>query len=313
MIAYDRRHGYRGPEGKLSREQLLSSSSLAKSLSEFSDLKDMKVGVVTDIADNQILVWNQEIGEISIPYEYLKWGRRYIDRDTLGKTPTSAKEIFDIGDVIRIAPENPVNIEVDEKQKWRFVQQPEVEGALIALDPKNGAITSLVGGFDYSLSKFNRAVQARRQVGSNFKPFLYSAALSKGYNAATIINDAPIVFDNGEGEEVWRPENYSGRFFGPTRLRQALVRSQNMVSVRILDSLGINYTINYAKRFGYKKEDLPKDLSLALGSGEMTPLELASGYATFANGGFNIEPFLISRIEESNGNDHFEKNRVRYV
>ena len=146
LIAYDRRHGYRGPEGKLSREQLLSSSSLAKSLSEFSDLKDMKVGVVTDIADNQILVWNQEIGEISIPYEYLKWGRRYIDRDTLGKTPTSAKEIFDIGDVIRIAPENPVNIEVDEKQKWRFVQQPEVEGALIALDPKNGAITSLVGG-----------------------------------------------------------------------------------------------------------------------------------------------------------------------
>ena len=290
----------------MSREQLLSSSSLAKSLSEFSDLKDMKVGVVTDLADNQILVWNQEIGEISIPYEYLKWGRRYIDRDTLGKTPTSAKEIFDIGDVIRIAPENPVNIEVEEKQKWRFVQQPEVEGALIALNPNNGAITSLVGGFDYSSSKFNRAVQARRQVGSNFKPFLYSAALSKGYNAATVINDAPIVFDNGEGEEVWRPENYSGRFFGPTRLRQALVRSQNMVSVRILDSIGINYTINYAKRFGYKKEDLPKDLSLALGSGEMTPLELASGYATFANGGFDIEPFLISSIEDSNGNVLFE-------
>ncbi len=306
LIAYDRRHGYRGPEGKLSREQLLSSSSLAKSLSEFSDLKDMKVGVVTDLADNQILVWAQEIGEISIPYESLKWGRRYIDRDTLGKTPASAKEIFDIGDVIRIAPEHLVNIKVEERQKWRFVQQPEVEGALIALNPKNGAIISLVGGFDYSLSKFNRAVQARRQVGSNFKPFLYSAALSKGYNAATVINDAPIVFDNGEGEEVWRPENYSGRFFGPTRLRQALIRSQNMVSVRILDSIGINYTVNYAKRFGYKKEDLPKDLSLALGSGEMTPLELASGYATFANGGFNIEPFLISRIEDSKGNIVFE-------
>ena len=254
LIAYDRRHGYRGPEGKLSREQLLSSSSLAKSLSEFSDLKDMKVGVVTDLADNQILVWNPEIGEISIPYEYLKWGRRYIDRDTLGKIPSSAKEIFDIGDVIRIAPEDPLNITVEERQIWRFVQQPEVEGALIALNPNNGAITSLVGGFDYSSSKFNRAVQARRQVGSNFKPFLYSAALSKGYNAATVINDAPIVFDNGEGEEVWRPENYSGRFFGPTRLRQALVRSQNMVSVRILDSIGINYTINYAKRFGYKKK-----------------------------------------------------------
>lgn len=306
LIAYDRRHGYRGPEGKLSREQLLSSSSLAKSLSEFSDLKDMKVGVVTDLADNQILVWNPEIGEISIPYEYLKWGRRYIDRDTLGKIPSSAKEIFDIGDVIRIAPEDPLNITVEERQIWRFVQQPEVEGALIALNPNNGAIKSLVGGFDYSSSKFNRAVQARRQVGSNFKPFLYSAALSKGYNAATVINDAPIVFDNGEGEEVWRPENYSGRFFGPTRLRQALVRSQNMVSVRILDSIGINYTINYAKRFGYKKEDLPKDLSLALGSGEMTPLELASGYATFANGGFDIEPFLILSIEDSNGNVLFE-------
>ena len=160
------------------------------------------------------------------------------------------------------------------------------------------------------LSKFNRAVQARRQVGSNFKPFLYSAALSKGYNAATVVNDAPIVFDNGEGEEVWRPENYSGRFFGPTRLREALTRSQNMVSVRILDSIGINYTINYAKRFGYNKEDLPKDLSLALGSGEMTPLELASGYATFANGGFNIEPFLISKIEDSNGNVLFQNKPV---
>ena len=146
LIAYDRRHGYRGPEGKLSREQLLSSSSLAKSLSEFSDLKDMKVGVVTDLADNQILVWNPEIGEISIPYEYLKWGRRYIDRDTLGKIPSSAKEIFDIGDVIRIAPEDPLNITVEERQIWRFVQQPEVEGALIALNPNNGAIKSLVGG-----------------------------------------------------------------------------------------------------------------------------------------------------------------------
>mgnify|MGYP001252899698 FL=1 len=147
-------------------------------------------------------------------------------------------------------------------------------------------------------------------MGSNFKPFLYSAALSKGYNAATVVNDAPIVFDNGEGEEVWRPENYSGRFFGPTRLREALTKSQNMVSVRILDSIGINYTINYAERFGYNKEDLPKDLSLALGSGEMTPLELASGYATFANGGFNIEPFLISKIEDSNGNIVFQNKPV---
>lgn len=310
LIAYDKRHGYRGPEAKLSREQLLSSSSLFKSLSEFSELSEMKVGVVTDLADNQILVWSQDSGEISLSYESVKWARRYIDRDTLGKTPSTADEIFDIGDVIRILPERSLNSKVDDSQKWRFVQKPEVEGALISLNPNNGAIISLVGGFDYSSSKFNRAVQARRQVGSNFKPFLYSAALSKGYNAATVVNDAPIIFDNGEGKDVWRPENYSGRFFGPTRLREALTRSQNMVSVRILDSIGINYAIKYAERFGYNKEDLPKDLSLALGSGEMTPLELASGYATFANGGFNIEPFLISSIEDSNGNVVFQNKAV---
>ena len=310
LLAYDKRHGYRGVEGRIEKEELLSSSSMIKSLSEFRDIKDMEIAVITDLADNQISVWNQKFGELILSYDSIKWARPYIDRDTLGGVPTSPAEVFKIGDVIRIERFSPVNASLGDQPRWQLVQEPEVEGALISLSPKNGAIMSLVGGFDYSSSKFNRAVQARRQVGSNFKPFLYSAALAKGYNAATIINDAPIVFDNGDQEEVWRPENYSGRFFGPTRLRQALTRSQNMVSVRILDTIGINYTRSYAQRFGYEKKLLPKDLSLALGSGELTPLELATGYATFANGGFRIEPFLISTIKDSTGNTIFKADPV---
>lgn len=306
LIAYDQRHGFRGTEGKLTQEELSSSSTMAKTLSGFRDIRGMEIATVTDLADNQILVWNPIYGELTIPYDSLKWARRYIDSDTVGEVPARPDILLEIGDVIRIAPEKPMHSETREHANWLLVQKPEVEGALISINPNNGSIVSLVGGFDYSSSKFNRALQARRQVGSNFKPFLYSAALAKGYNAATVINDAPIVFDNGEGEEAWRPENYSGRFFGPTRLRQALIRSQNMVSVRILDSIGINYTINYAQKFGYIKEALPKDLSLALGSGEMTPLELASGYATFANGGFRIEPFLISVVKDFNGKIVFE-------
>ncbi|MCW9024424.1 MAG: penicillin-binding transpeptidase domain-containing protein, partial [Gammaproteobacteria bacterium] len=175
-------------------------------------------------------------------------------------------------------------------------QIPRVAGALVSLRSQDGATEALVGGFDYYHSKFNRVTQAQRQPGSSFKPFVYTAALDKGYTAASIINDAPVVFDAPGLEDTWRPENYSGKFYGPTRLRQALFKSRNLVSIRLLRDIGIGYTIRYASRFGFNPSGLPRDLSLALGSGAVTPYELATGYAVFSNGGYKIEPYLIDHI-----------------
>ncbi len=166
----------------------------------------------------------------------------------------------------------------------------------------------MVGGFDYFKNKFNRATQARRQPGSNFKPFIYSAALEKGYTAATIINDAPVVFDDDSLEATWRPENYSGKFYGPTRMREALVKSRNLVSIRILQSIGLRYATSYIQRFGFERERMPYDLSLALGSGTFSPLQMARAYAVFSNGGYLIDPYIISRVESGNGEVIYQHN-----
>jgi penicillin-binding protein 1A len=185
---------------------------------------------------------------------------------------------------------------------------PRVEGALISINPSDGGIRAMVGGFDYFKNKFNRATQARRQPGSNFKPFIYSAALERGYTAATIINDAPVVFDDDSLEATWRPENYSGKFYGPTRMREALVKSRNLVSIRILQSMGLRHATNYIQRFGFEAEHMPYDLSLALGSGTFSPLQMARGYAVFSNGGYLIDPYIISRVESGNGELIFQNH-----
>tara|TARA_B110000483_G_scaffold237650_1_gene312805 strand:+ start:45 stop:1208 length:1164 start_codon:yes stop_codon:yes gene_type:complete len=164
----------------------------------------------------------------------------------------------------------------------------------------------MVGGFDFFQNKFNRAMQAKRQPGSNFKPFVYSAALEKGFTTASLINDAPVVFDDDSLEVTWRPENYSGRVYGPTRLREALVKSRNLVSIRVLRSVGLSFAIDYAQKFGFLREDMPYDLSLALGSAAFSPLEIARGYAVFSNGGYLIDPYLISRVESGSGEIVFE-------
>jgi penicillin-binding protein 1A len=178
---------------------------------------------------------------------------------------------------------------------------PEVEGALISLDPATGGIQAMVGGLDYFKNKFNRATQARRQPGSNFKPFIYSAALEKGYTPASIINDAPVVFDDDSLESTWRPENYSGKVYGPTRMREALIKSRNLVSIRILQSIGLRFATSYIQRFGFERENMPYDLSLALGSGTYSPLQVARGYAVFSNGGYLIDPYIIDRVESGSG------------
>ena len=197
------------------------------------------------------------------------------------------------------------------KKKWRLSQIPNVNGALVSINSNSGSIQALSGGYDYRLSKFNRAIQAKRQPGSSFKPFIYSAALNKGYTPASIINDAPKVFKENTVSGAWRPKNYSGKFYGPTRLRYGLAKSRNMIAIRLLDNIGIKYTINYMKKFGILSEKLPRDLTLALGSGEITPINLAKSYAHFSNGGYGIEPYLIEQVRTRDDAIIYVENPVR--
>lgn len=253
-----------------------------------------------------------EYGELT--FDGVMWAKGYISVNAVGDAPRSMRDVLELGDLIWLRPlaaqdqQSPADESAGEPPvpepmpvRWQLTQIPEVEGALVSLDPQTGAIISLVGGFDFYKSKFNRAVQARRQPGSGFKPFVYAAALENGLTAASIINDAPVVFDDPSLEGKWRPENYSGKFFGPTRLREGIVKSRNLVSIRLLISLGIGTARNYAKRFGFDDEALPRDLSLALGSGTLSPLRLVSGFSVFANGGYRIEPYFIDRIESDAG------------
>ena len=235
---------------------------------------------------------------IDLPWDGLSWAARYLDTNHIGNAPSRASEVINPGDIIYVL-RTPT-------KSWQLGQIPSVAGAIVALDPKDGAIIALSGGFDFFYTKFNRAIQAKRQPGSSFKPFIYSAALEKGFTAASIINDAPVVFDDPGLETSWRPENYSGRIYGPTRLREALTRSRNLVSIRLLQSIGIPYAIEYAQRFGFDPARLPNNLSLSLGSAAVTPLELARGYAIFANGGFRVKPYFIQRVEDMDGNILFE-------
>lgn len=211
----------------------------------------------------------------------------------VGKAPESAGKILSVGDIIYVAQE--------VAGPWRLMQVPDAEGAFVAIDPQDGAVTALSGGFDYYASNYNRAVQAKRQPGSSFKPFLYSAALEKGFTAATLINDAPLVFNDASLEATWRPQNSSREFYGPTRLREALVRSRNLVSIRILNDLGPAYATDYIQRFGFAPDSLPQNLTLALGTALVSPLEMASAYAIFANGGYRVTPYFIERVEDADG------------
>ena len=310
LIEYDRRHGYRGAEGAvvIGDHAVISESVLAESLRPFAKVGGLVPGVVTSVKDKKLLVWVQDHGEVLLSEDSLQEARPYQTADARGPVPDSFLGVFSEGQIIRVSKKNVPQEEITllASGEWQLSQLPAVEGALVSLNPKNGAILSLVGGLDFKKSKFNRVTQAKRQVGSTFKPFLYSAALEKGYTAASIINDAPIVFKTKNALGTWRPENFSGKFYGPTRLRQALTRSQNMVSVRLLDSIGIDYVIDYVSRFGIETNQVPRDLSLALGSGEMTPLEVAAGYSVFANGGFAVNPYFVQVVKNRDGEVVYE-------
>lgn len=288
---YDKRHGYRGPERRMDGE--LSAEREQEILAQTPSVGGLIPAVVHEVGEQSVVVFTRTFGEVELDWDALSWARPRLDENRRGGEPKTASDILAVGDVVRLKE--------TEEGVWRLAQVPEIEGALVSLDPENGAINALAGGFDFYKSKFNRVTQARRQPGSSFKPFIYSAALEHGYTPATLINDAPVVFDDPGLEAAWRPENYSGKFFGPTRMREALTRSRNLVSIRLLRSIGIDPALEHIQRFGFDGTTLPRDLSLALGSGTVTPLALASGYAVLANGGYLIEPYFIARIEDGDG------------
>lgn len=294
--AYDKRHGYRGSSGHYEITNTTTQEELLKRVAELPQIADLKNAIVTHVNDKsaEILLRNGE--RINLPWDGLSWARPYISHDRVGPKPKKPSNVINPGDLIRVYHETPEKGDAF----WRLAQIPAVSGAFVAVSPDSGAIQALVGGYDFFHSKFNRVTQAKRQPGSGFKAFIYSAALENGFNPASLINDAPIVYEEPGMETAWRPENYSGKFYGPTRLRTALTYSRNLVSIRLLISMGINPTIDYITRFGFTEEELPHALSLALGSGEVTPLQMAEGYSVLANGGYHIDPYFIDRVEDEN-------------
>lgn len=298
---YDSRHGYRGAESELAGDPDLDRDSWHETIRQIPTIADMIPAAVVAIEERSIEVLLGDGSIVTIDWERgLRQANPYINEDLFGQAPKRASDVVALGDVIRV--------EQRPSGRYALAQLPKAQAALVSLESETGRIQSLVGGIGFSKSKFNRATQAKRQPGSSFKPFIYAAALNSGLTAATLVNDAPKVFKDASLEGIWRPENDSGKFYGPTRLRQALTQSLNLVSIRILEQMGVRSMLDYAQTLGFDTEAFAPDLSLALGTHAMPPLELAKAYAILANGGFTVTPFIIERIENSDGDTVFEAN-----
>ena len=292
LIEYDRRHGWRGPAGHVELPAH-GEPDYDDLVDEYAAIGNLSPAIVLAVAEKSARVYVKALGPVEIEWEGLSWARKELRNETVGPAPKEAAQVLARGDVIYVV--------ADGKGHAQLGQIPEAQSALVALDPNDGSIVALVGGFDYFTNKYNRVTQARRLPGSGFKPFLYSAALEHGFTPASVILDAPIVLDGSGNEDTWRPENVEREFGGPTRMREALVHSRNLVSIRILKEIGIQAAIDYVPRFGFDPKTLPHDLTMALGTMEVTPLDLAAGYAVFANGGYRVLPYFIERIEDGAG------------
>lgn len=277
----------------------LNLSTWLTSIANSSTPGDLQWAIVIGInkEDQSVELALKDRTRITMPIAHYKWARTYINVNELGPEITTADQLFSIG--------QQVLVQSVEDGYW-LAQEPEAQSSLVSFDPSNGALKALVGGYDYNRSKYNRSIQADRQPGSSFKPFVYSSGLESGFTPASIMNDAPVVFEDDSLEAIWRPENYSGKFFGPTRLRQALYKSRNLVSIRLLSRTGIGRTIRYISNIGLPRNKLNRDLSLALGSSGLTPYEMASAYNALANGGYRVTPHFIQTIEDSDGNTLYE-------
>lgn len=290
VMEYEKRHGYRGPEAIISipEGKEAAEDAIEKALAEHSNSDDLQVAMVLDATPKSVRAILASGEEIRMD----EAGISFAASGLSAKAPANKR--IQRGAVIRV---------MQEGKNWVITQMPEVQSAFVAASTTDGAIKALVGGFDFDLNKFNHVTQAWRQPGSSFKPFIYSASLEKGLSPATIINDEPISFDAGQtGGQAWEPKNYDGKYEGPMTMRKGLTKSKNMISIRILNRIGAKYGQEYTSRFGFLPEKNPPYLTLALGAGAVTPLQMAGAYAVFANGGYKINPYLISKITDSNGN-----------
>ncbi len=290
---YDRNHGYRGPINHMRPSEDGSVDNWLRILAVTPVVADQLPAFVQSVSEQGFTALLRDGQYAMVNWDGIRWAKRFINPSAWGSSPRTASEVVKPGDLIRVTR--------NASGDWQLGQVPAVNGGLVSLDPHNGAILALAGGYDFNDSSFNRVTQARRQPGSNFKPFLYSAALENGYNAASLINDAPLARSD------YRPENFEGEFMGPIRLKYALTQSKNLVSLRLYDTLGEDTVLPYVARFGFKQAEFPRnDLTIAIGSHEVLPLEMAAGYAVFANGGYKVEPYLIDRIVNFNDGEVFK-------
>ncbi len=301
LLKYTRRHGYRGAEDQIELAEFQTKKERQKKLKSYRIYADLYPAVVIKSSKKEatLEVYKQDTS-ITLSLKKLTWARSYITENKRGGKPKKVSDVLKVGDIVRL--------QKDKKENWQLTQLPKVSGALVSMNPDNGAIEAIAGGFDYNLSKFNRATQAKRQPGSSFKPFVYAAALAKGYSPATTVLDEPIELQNNKNN--WKPENYGHNYSGSMRLRTALAKSKNLVSIRLLQEIGLNHTLAYAKKFGFKKKDLPADLTLSLGTGSATPLEMATAYSSFANGGFKVDSYFIRKIVDRNGEEIYSADPV---
>jgi penicillin-binding protein 1A len=293
LIEYDRRHGFRGPAGHVELGANGKPEQFAEFVDEYASVGNLSPAVVVSVAEKTVRVYVKSRGFAQIEWDGLVWARKPGSNQTVGPAPKSAAEVVSRGDVVYVV--------ADTSGHAQLAQVPEAQSALVALNPNDGSVAALVGGFDYFTNKYNRVTQAKRLPGSGFKPFLYSAALENGFTPASELLDAPFVLEGNGIESSWRPENSHGKFGGPTRLREALVWSRNLVTIRLLREMGTPYATDYATRFGFDGRILPQNLTLALGTLQVTPLEMATGYAVFANGGYRVQPYFVDRIENAAG------------
>jgi penicillin-binding protein 1A len=303
LVAYDQRHGYRGPEAHVELAAGFTPAELDKKLDAYHPVVGLIPGIVTEAEEKAALVYLDDGQTVPLELNAVSWARSYKDEAHVGGPVKRIDQVLKVGDIVRLAR--------GADSKWKLSQIPGAQGALLALNPEDGAIVAEVGGFSYSRSKFNRAVQSNRQPGSSFKPYFYAAAFEHGFTPASMINDAPIVFaDPSKPNGLWTPQNDDGKFDGPMRLREAMVQSKNLVSVRLLDAIGVRYAREYVTRFGIPIDQVPDNMSMALGTASVSPLIMARGFAVFANGGFLVDPYFIDTIKDRDDKEIFKAHPV---
>lgn len=318
LASYDRRHGYRGPENRVEGE---TRDDFLQALDGIRDHLDLQAAVVTDVAEDQAAAMLRGGEQIQLTMDSLGWARPYLSVDARGPAPSTPADVLAVGDVIRVrreiapapadgaraggapADSSPTGAE-GPAYRWMLTQIPAIQGALVSLDPATGAVQALVGGYDFNINQYDHALQAARQPGSGFKPFVYAAALGHGVTPASVYMDAPLVFQDRNLESEYRPDNDSNRYNGPTRLREALYRSINLVTMRVLLDVGAANVLDFARRFGFDTRSFPRNTQLAIGGGTMavTPMQMATAYAVFANGGHLIEPHIVDEVYGIDGN-----------